>query len=200
MAAAHLSQDPVLKPLITVHGLCPIRPHTNYYQDLVESIIGQQLSVRAARSITQRFVNLFGGIFPSPQQILQKDIEQLRGAGLSRPKATYIQDLARHVLEGRVRFDHLDSLSNEEIIRELTPVKGIGEWTVHMFLMFCMGRLDVLAWGDLGVRNAARKLYGLDSLPSPEELRTIATQHNWHPYESVACWYLWQSLDNEPKP
>lgn len=197
-AAEHLSRDPVLKPLIDKHGLCTIRPHTNYYQDLVESIIGQQLSVKAARTINQRFVNLFDGTFPSPEQILEKDIESLRAVGLSRPKASYIQDLARHVLDGRVRFDHLDKLSNEAVVQELTPVKGIGEWTVHMFLMFCMGRLDVLAWGDLGVRNAARNLYGLDHVPSPDELREIAIKNKWHPYESVACWYLWRSLENEP--
>lgn len=198
-AAAHLQRDPVLAPLIRANGLCRIRPHTNYYQDLVESIIGQQLSVKAADTIGKRFVALFGGTFPLPTQILQTDIEQLRSAGLSRPKASHIQDLARHVLDGSVRFDHLDSQSNEQIIKELTAVKGIGEWTVHMFLMFCMGRLDVLAWGDLGVRSAVRNLYGLNHLPDAAELQQIATRNNWHPYESVACWYLWRSLDNEPK-
>lgn len=198
-AAKQLSHDAVLAPLINKHGLCTIRPHTNYYQDLVESIIGQQLSIKAADTIGKRFVELFGGTFPSPEQILEKDIESLRAVGLSRPKASYIQDLARHVLDGSVRFDHLDALSNQEVLRELTPVKGIGEWTVHMFLMFCMGRLDVLAWGDLGVRSAARNLYDLDHLPSPDELTKIATQNNWHPYETVACWYLWRSLENEPK-
>lgn len=198
-AAKQLGQDPVLAPLIQQHGLCPLRPHSNYYKDLVRSIIGQQLSIKAAATISGRFDALFGDTFPTPAQILEADIEALRGAGLSRPKIGYIQDLARHILDGRVQFDTLDSLSNEAIIKELTAVKGIGEWTVHMFLMFCMGRLDVLAWGDLGVRSAVRNLYGLDHLPLPAEMVKIATQNNWHPYESIACWYLWRSLENEPK-
>lgn len=117
---------------------------------------------------------------------------------MSRAKATYIRDLAQHVVDGKIKFDHLDALSNEEVIRELLPVKGIGEWTVHMFLMFCMGRLDVLATGDLGIKNGMKKLYGLDHLPSPQEITAIATQNHWHPYESIACWYIWQSLDNAP--
>ena len=136
--------------------------HTNYYQELVSSIISQQLSVKAAAAIEGRFKALFDGKFPSPEQILEHDIEEYRAVGLSRPKARYIQDLALKVIEGEVAFDSLDSLSNEEIIAELTKVKGIGEWTVHMFLMFCMARLDVLPHGDLGIRNGITKLYGFE--------------------------------------
>lgn len=199
-AAAHLAaRDPALRPIIAAAGPCTIRPHRKYYQELVDSIISQQLSVKAARTIERRFCELFGSTdLPSPEAILTKDVDTLRTAGLSRGKATYVRDLAQHVVDGRVRFDHLDTLRNEEIITELTAVKGIGEWTVHMFLMFCMGRLDVLAYGDLGIRNGVQKLYKLDHQPSPAEIIDIAQQHQWHPYETVACWYVWHSLDNTP--
>jgi DNA-3-methyladenine glycosylase II len=141
---------------------------------------------------------MFGGTFPSPEQILTKDVEELRAIGFSYAKGRYVQDLAQHILDGKVRFDHLDSLSNEEVIAELVQVKGIGEWTAHMFLMFCMGRSDVLPVGDLGIRNGIRALYGLEDAPSPNDIRAIAEKYNWHPYESIASWYVWQSLDNKP--
>lgn len=198
-AAKHLAaNDPRLVPIIADAGLCTIRPHTNYYQDLVETIIGQQLSVKAAATIRKRFAELFGGILPTPEQILEKTTEELRSVGLSGQKAAYIRDLAQHVVDGRVKFDHLDTLGNAQIITELTDVKGIGEWSVHMFLMFCMGRMDVLAHGDLGIRSGIKKVYELDHLPSPKEVQAIAAQNNWHPYESIACWYIWRALDNKP--
>jgi DNA-3-methyladenine glycosylase II len=199
-AADYLAKkDPVLAPIIKSYPLPTFTPHTNYYQELVDSIISQQLSVKAAHAIEQRFVGLFEGKFPSPEQILSRTIEELRSVGLSRPKATYVQDLARHILDGTVTFDTLDQLSNEEIITELIKVKGIGEWTVHMFLIFCMGRLDVLPTGDLGVRNGIQKLYGLDHTPIADEIALIAKASEWAPYQSVASWYVWQSLDNAPK-
>lgn len=198
-AAEHLTRhDPVLAPVIAKYDQCTIRPHRNYYQELVDSIISQQLSVKAAAAIEQRFRDMFGGTFPEPDQILTKDAEELRAIGFSYAKARYVQDLAQHVLDGKVRFDHLDELSNEAVVTELTAVKGIGEWTAHMFLMFCMGRSDVLPTGDLGIRNGIRQLYGLDHAPSPDEIREIAAKNNWHPYESIASWYVWQSLDNAP--
>ncbi|HSX30348.1 MAG TPA: DNA-3-methyladenine glycosylase [Candidatus Saccharimonadales bacterium] len=198
-AANHLAQhDPVLKPLVERHGLCTIRPHENYYQELVDSIISQQLSVHAARSIETRFRDLFGGHFPSPEEILTTDVETLRGLGFSRAKGAYVLDLAQHVVDGKVRFDHLDGLSNDEVIAELTPVKGIGTWTAHMFLMFCMGRTDVLPVGDLGIKNGLRRLYGFADVPTPDQITELAAKNHWHPYESVASWYVWQSLDNKP--
>ncbi len=193
--AAH---DARLGAIIAEHPLPTFRPHRNYYQELVESIISQQLSVKAAASITKRFVAHFGH-FPEPLEIIASDTEALRGCGLSYAKIRYIQDLAHHVLDGSIKFDHLDGLSNKQIVDELTAVKGIGEWTVHMFLLFCMGRLDVLATGDLGIRTAMQRLYELPILPKPAEMRAVADTHQWHPYESIACWYLWQSLDNAPK-
>jgi DNA-3-methyladenine glycosylase II len=198
-ALKHLSaNDAVLAQLIKDYPEPAFTKHGNYYQELVDSIISQQLSVKAARAIEGRFKDLFGGHFPSPEQILTKDIEELRGVGFSRPKARYVQDLAQKIIDGEVRFDTIDALSNDEIITELTKVKGIGEWTVHMFLMFCMGRLDVLPIGDLGIRNGVTKLYALDTVAAPEDVRAIAEKNNWRPYESVASWYVWQSLDNVP--
>lgn len=199
-AMQHLSkQDARLEPIITLVGTPTITPHSNYYQELVESIISQQLSVKAAATIAKRFVDLFpGDHFPSAGEILEKDIEELRAVGLSRQKATYIQDLAVKVLEGTVQFDHLDQLTNEEIVKELTQIKGVGEWTVHMFLLFCTGRMDVLPTGDLGIKNGIQALYDLAEKPSPEVMHEVAKQNNWHPYESIASWYVWKSLDNEP--
>jgi DNA-3-methyladenine glycosylase II len=198
-AAKHLSAaDPRLAPIIASAGLAKLTPHTNYYRALGDSIIGQQLSIKAASSIKQRFYDLFGGTFPEPQAILTRSIEELRTAGLSGAKARYIQDLAQRIVDGSVRFDTLAEQSNEEIVAELTAVKGIGEWTVHMFLMFCVGRTDVLAYGDLGVRAAIKKLYGFTELPTKDEVDHIAKRNNWHPFQSVACWYLWRSLENTP--
>lgn len=199
-AAEHLAKaDPVLAPIIARYGLCDVRPHRNYYQALAGEIIGQQLSVKAAASIRKRFDDLFGGKFPEPQAILEKSVDELKSVGLSRPKANYIRDLAQHIVDGKVKFGHLDKLSNDEIIAELTDVKGIGEWTAHMFLMFCMGRIDVLAPGDLGIRDAVKKLYDLKDLPTPEQVKRRAQRNHWHPYETIACWYLWAALENKPQ-
>lgn len=198
-AADHLAwHDPVLAPIIKRAGVCTIRPHRNYYWELIDSIISQQLSVKAAATIERRFRELFADDFPEPRAILATTIEDLRGVGLSRAKAAYIRDLAQHIVDGELKFDHFDDLDNQEIIKELVAVKGIGEWTAHMFLMFCMGRLDVLATGDLGIRNGVRTLYDLAALPSPAEITGIAEANHWHPYETVACWYIWRSLDNTP--
>lgn len=198
-AAEYLTRhDDVLRPIIAAKGLCTIRPNTDYYQALVDAIISQQLSVYAARAIEQRFRDLFGGAFPTAEQILTTDADTLRGLGFSRAKAGYVLDLAQHVADGRVRFDHLDSLSNDEVVAELTAVKGIGEWTAHMFLMFCMGRTDVLPVGDLGIRNGIRKLYDFADAPTPQQITELARARGWHPYESVASWYVWQALDNAP--
>lgn len=199
-AAAHLSQnDSVLLPVIKSAGLAEFEPHDDYYGALVSSIIGQQLSVKAAASIKKRFRDLFGGKMPTSEEILKKTVGDLRAVGFSRAKAVYVQDLAQHVLDNKIDFTTLNTLSNDEVVGELTDVKGIGEWTAHMFMMFCMGRLDVLPTGDLGVRNGVRDLYGFKDAPSPDQIREIALKYHWHPYESVASWYVWEYLDNAPK-
>jgi len=197
-AAEHLARDPVLAPVIARAGVATLKPHTNYYASLVSSILSQQLSVKAADAIEKRFLALFDDQLPTPEQIINVDIETLRGLGISYAKGKYIHDLAQHIIDGKVTFDHIPGQSNEEIITELTDVKGIGEWTVHMFLIFCVGRLDILPVGDLGIKNGIRALYGLDTQPTPEQIREIAVKQNWHPYESVASWYVWHSLDNKP--
>lgn len=198
-AAAYLCKtDPVLLPIIKRSGLCTIRPNTNYYEELVDAIISQQLSVHAARAIEQRFRGLFDGAFPTATQILSVDIETLRSIGLSRAKATYVLDLAQHILDDKLQFDRLDLLSNEQVIAELTAVKGIGIWTAHMFLMFCMGRPDVLPVGDLGIRNGIRRLYGFIDAPTPDQITSLAEANHWHPYESIASWYIWRAIDSTP--
>jgi DNA-3-methyladenine glycosylase II len=198
-AADYLAEhDPILKPIIKQAGLPTLKPHKNYYWELIDSIISQQLSVKAATSIEKRFRELFGTDFPEPVAILEKSIEDLRAVGLSRPKARYIQDLAQHILDGQLKFDKLDQQTNDEIIANLTAIKGIGEWTAHMFLIFCMGRLDVLPTGDLGIRNGIRGLYNFKDAPTPDQIQRLAKKNHWHPYESVASWYIWRSLGNTP--
>lgn len=193
-----MKNDAVLATVIKKAGLPTFKPHQNYYWELVDSIISQQLSVKAAASIEKRFQDLFESETPEPEAILQKSEDELRAVGLSRPKIKYIKDLAQHVIDGKIKFNNLDQQSNEEIINELTAVKGIGEWTAHMFLIFAMGRLDILPVGDLGIKNGIRALYDFEDSPTPEQMQEIALKNNWHPYESVAAWYVWHSLDNKP--
>ena len=167
------------------------------YGALVRSIAGQQLSVLAARAIWRKLLAHFDGRVPTPQEILAEDPETLRAAaGFSRAKVAYLRSLAEHVLDGQLELDRLSELSDDEAIRELTAVKGIGEWTAHMFLMFTLHRPDVLPVGDLGVRNAAMKAYGLDAPPKPAELEALAEV--WRPYRTRASLYLWRSLENQP--
>jgi DNA-3-methyladenine glycosylase II len=199
LAATHLAaNDPILAPVIAAHGLFKPVPHTDYYWELVDSIISQQLSIKAARTIEGRFLDLFGGIQPKPEQLLSKTVEELRAVGLSRAKASYVLDLAQHIADGQLQLDRIAELPNDAVIKELVAVKGIGEWTAHMFLIFALGRLDVLPVGDLGIRSGIQKLYGFDHLPTPPESQDLANRNNWHPYESIACWYVWQALDNTP--
>jgi DNA-3-methyladenine glycosylase II len=198
-AAEHLAKnDPVLKPVLNSAGLCTIRPvqPEDYYWELVDAIISQQLSVKAARAIEERFKALYPGSLPTPNQILVTPDEELRSIGLSGAKVKYVKSLAEHIRDGKLELELLNKLSNLEVGRELTAVKGIGEWTAHMFLMFAMARLDVLAVGDLGIKQGVQKLYNLPSLPSPEQITKLSKVNNWHPYETVACWYIWHAKDN----
>lgn len=193
--AAH---DPVMAELIARHGPFEVDLKDDYYFALVSSIIGQQLSVKAAATIRQRFIDHFGGKLPTPQQILEVDGQTLRDLGFSWAKVKYVKSLAEHILAGELIPEKLPDLSNDEIIKELVAVKGIGEWTAHMFLIFALGRLEVLPTGDLGVRMAVKNLYGFKDVPTPVQVTELANKNGWHPYESVASWYLWRSLDNDP--
>jgi len=196
-AQEHLAaNDPVIGGLIIRYGNCQIRPHTDYYSELVTSIVGQQLSIKAAAAIWQRVVVLAGGHPPTPKQLINASFEDLRAAGLSGPKISYVKDLAARIEDGSLEIDNIASLPNQEIIDQLTAVKGIGEWSAHMFMIFGLGRLDVLPVGDLGIRKAASALYKLPTLASKEDLEAIARSNGWQPYRSIASWYLWKSLEN----
>ena len=193
-----LSQnDPVMKLLIDRYGDFDLTPHDRYYEELVSSIVSQQLSVGAASTIWKRFIAHFDDVMPSPAQIIKTDTEDLRSVGLSYQKVSYIKDLAKHVLDGSLQIDTLANLPNSEVIKELVAVRGIGVWSAHMFMIFSLGRLDVLAWGDLGIRKSAKVLYDLPSLPDQKALESLARDKGWTPYQSIACWYLWKNLDNK---
>lgn len=191
------AKDPLLKQLIERHGPCILKTHTDYYGELVSSIIGQQLSTKAAAAIWLRVLELFGGKMPLPDQLLEISDEQLRTSGLSRPKIRYVKDLAQHIIDKRLDLDHIATMPNEQVIEQLTAVKGIGQWSAQMFMIFALGRLDILPTGDLGIRKALMLNYHLSELPNPETCITIAANNRWHPYETVASWYLWKSLDAE---
>lgn len=193
-----VKNDPVMKRLVLTHGPCTLTPHSRYYEELASSIVSQQLSVKAAATIWQRFLGLFDGKMPTPKQIIASDVDMLRGVGLSNQKASYIRDLAYHIENGTLKIDQLPRLSNDEIISELVAVRGIGVWSAHMFLIFSLARPDVLAWGDLGIKKSAQTLYHLSELPSRDKLEELALANGWTGSESVACWYLWKNLDNKP--
>jgi len=163
---------------------------------LVRTIVGQQLSTTAARTIYARVGALFGERAPEPEEILTADEEALRTAGLSRPKISYLRDLAGRVVDGELDLDSLSSLPDVEVISRITSVKGLGRWSADMYLIFHLGRPDVLPVGDLGIRRAVERAYGLDELPVAEVLEEIAAP--WRPQRTLACLYLWESLDNNP--
>ena len=202
-AVEHLrSADPVLREVIDAVGPEPLHRRraeqpAEHYGALVRSIVGQQLSTKAARAIYTRLTERFGGRPPTPAEVLDEDPEELRAAaGLSRAKVTFLRSLAEHVRDGSLELERLDELPDEGVIAELTAVKGLGQWTAHMFLMFHLDRTDVLPVGDLGIRRAIMNYYGFSALPSPAEMETVAEA--WRPHRTLACMYLWRSLDNVP--
>jgi DNA-3-methyladenine glycosylase II len=169
----------------------------DHYGALVRSITGQQLSVLAARAIYGRLTARFDGRAPTPREILADAPEELRAAaGLSRAKVSYLRSLAEHVISGELELELLDELPDEEVIAELVAVKGLGLWTAQMFLMFHLERPDVLPVGDLGIRRAIERAYALDGLPDAPTMEQIAER--WRPHRTLACRYLWRSLDNAP--
>lgn len=198
-AAKHLAtHDAELARVSSGGGSCRIVPHTDHYGELVGSIVGQQLSSVVAVIIWRRLLALFEGAMPTAHQLIKVDGQKLRDVGLCWAKVSYLKDLAQHVLDCRLDLNSIATLPNEQVIERLCAVKGIGEWSAHMFLIFGLGRLDILPVDDLGVRKATKIIYGLDDLPAPSQMVTIAQQNKWHPYESVAAWYLCQSLDTDP--
>ena len=201
---AHLRDaDPRLRTLIDEvgelgerSGRRGVQPH-DYYGALVRAIIGQQLSSKVARVMVGRLWDRFGGRPPTPVEVLAEDPEELRSAvGLSRAKVAFLRSLAEHVTTGELDLERLSEEPDERVTAELVAVKGIGEWTADMFLIFQLDRPDVLPVGDLGIRAAFRRLYDLPELPSAAEMERIAEP--WRPYRSTAARFLWRSLDNEP--
>ena len=192
-AIVHLKQaDPVLGQIITKVGAYRIQFRDPSFETLVKSIVYQQLSGRVAAVIFDRLIAAAGGRL-TPESILKLRPVRMRAAGLSGQKTAYIRDLARHTRDRRVVFEELAELSDDQVTERLIRVKGIGVWTVHMFLIFALRRPNVLPTGDLGIRNAVRKAYGMSELPKPAEIEVLAEP--WRPYRTVASWYLWRSLE-----
>lgn len=192
IALNHLRKDRKLAKIIDRVGEFNLSLTKNPYQSLVEAIITQQLSGKAADSISTRFRAIYGR-FPKPADVMETSDAKLRKAGLSYMKVSYIKDLSKKVESKEIRLTYMKNLTDEEIIVQLTQVKGIGRWTAEMFLIFSLGRLDVLPVGDLGLKKGIQKLYSLEELPEKEQMERIAEK--WKPYRSVATWYLWRSLD-----
>lgn len=190
--------DPVLAKIILIYDKQNLIPHRKYFNLLLGAIVGQQLSVLAARSIKNRVFKYYNN-HPTPEKILNTTDQTLRSLGLSNAKVQYVKDLSHKILNGEVKLKGLSQMSNDEIIKELTKVKGIGIWSVHMFLIFVLARLDVLPTGDLGIKKAIMLNYKLKSLPDENKIKLIAKKNNWHPYYSIASLLLWHSLNNETK-
>src|SRR5580704_2139211 len=193
-AIAHLKKaDPVLAAIIERAGAYKIHYREPGFETLVRSIVSQKLNGNAAATIFARLQGAAKVDPLTPESILRLRPAKMRSLGLSGQKMKYIRELARMTRDGEVNFDQCAALEDDAVVEHLTRVKGVGVWTVHMFLMFALRRHDVLPTGDLGIRMAMKKTYGLENLPKPVEMEKIAAP--WRPYSSVACWYLWRSLE-----
>lgn len=195
-AIAHLSAaDPILGNWIAKSGPCSLRVERSgtHFAAVARSIVYQQLSGKAAGTIHGRFEDLFGGRSPEPAELLKVKQPKLRAVGLSERKAEYLLGLAKDVKTGRVPLQHVDDMPDHEVIETLTAVRGVGEWTAQMFLMFRLGRPDVLPTLDLAVQTAVKRLYGLRAHPKPDRVAKIGAK--WAPYRTVASWYLWRLVD-----
>jgi DNA-3-methyladenine glycosylase II len=197
-AIAHLSKaDPILKAIIRRVGPCRLKPMKNHFVTLLDSIVSQQLSVKAAATIFRRFLELYPGKrCPKPADVAATSDVLLRSVGLSRQKMSYMKDLAMKFDSGLINTRKFSRMTDEQIIENLTQIKGVGQWTSEMFLIFSLNRLDVLPVNDLGFRKAVKIEYGLSELPDGQTLQRTAQP--WHPYCSIATWYLWASLDDVP--
>ena len=197
-AIAHLRKaDPVMGELMARSGPCTLEPgSTDAFLTLCQSIVSQQLSSRAAGTIIERLQALFDSGLPTPEGILELPDETLRALGLSRQKQASLKDLSLKTIEGSLQLGQLAGLSDEEVTRQLTQVRGIGVWTAEMFLIFSLGRLDVFPVGDLGIRKAIQRLYGYKKLPAAVTMHRHARK--WVPYRTIGSWYLWHSYDGVP--
>jgi DNA-3-methyladenine glycosylase II len=192
-----LRRDPILANLIRQHGPCGLADalRVDHFSALVRAIIFQQLSTKAASTIHDRLLQLVPDRRVTPQALAAVTEEQFRSAGVSRQKANYLRDLCEKLVSGELQLEAIETLDDDRVIAALTKVKGIGRWTAEMFLMFRLLRPDVLPVGDLGILSAVQKAYGLRKRPTPQRL--LALGDAWKPYRSIACWYLWRSLDNQ---
>ncbi|MEM7781924.1 MAG: DNA-3-methyladenine glycosylase 2 family protein [Planctomycetota bacterium] len=196
-ACEHLCKsDPIMNAIINQVGPFTAKARRDRFTTLVFSIISQQISVAAAATIKQRLVDSFPDQKVNAERLAQYSVEQLRELGVSRQKAIYVLDLSNKVHRGKVVLEQMHRKTNQEIIDELVQVKGIGVWTAQMFLMFSMARLNVLPVDDLGIKNAVASHYGFGNLPDRKQIEKVAQK--WQPYETIACWYLWRSLENSP--
>ncbi|MCR4418232.1 MAG: DNA-3-methyladenine glycosylase [Ignavibacteria bacterium] len=196
-AVNHLKRnDKILAKVINEVGSCTLKPQTDPFESIIDAVISQQLSMYAAQSIFNRFVDFYKPkTFPTPDDILKTEDDDLRKIGISNAKIRCIKDLSEKIKSGKIHLNQIHNLSDEEIVKELTQVKGIGRWTAHMFLIFSLGRLNVLPTEDLGIRKGIMKLYRLRKLPDEKKIREIANKNNWFPYCSIASWYIWRSLE-----
>jgi len=195
----HLAKDKRLKKIIDLQQPYVLQKRKDVYIHLCGSIMSQQLSTKVAAVIYARFLNLYKTNTPTPKEIVDTSIETLRGIGLSYAKANYVQHVCRFFIEEKITDAKLDKLSNEELIKYLSQIKGVGQWTVEMILMFTLGREDVFAIDDLGIQNSMKKLYKLEALEKKalkEKMLTISAK--WKPYRTYACRYLWGWKDDTP--
>lgn len=196
-AVRHLKKvDPVLAAVIERVGPCrlDLRTAGSHFQALTRSIVYQQLSGKAAGTILARFNALYPQGEPTPDAVLATSDDALRAAGLSRQKIGYMRDLATKVSSGELPLDRVEHMTDDDLIAHLVQVKGIGRWTAQMFLMFRLGRPNVLPELDLGIQNAIKRAYRMRTRPTPKRVRRVGSK--WAPHSSIACWYLWRSLDN----
>jgi DNA-3-methyladenine glycosylase II len=196
---SHLSKDEKLKKLIEQHGTFKLEKKKNLYLYLCYSIMSQQLSVKVARVIRQRFLDLYGSKEPTPEQIVDTAFEKLRAIGLSNAKVNYIQNVARFQIEKGMDHKKLRKMNNDEVIEYLTQIKGVGRWTTEMLLMFALGREDVFALDDLGLQQAVIGLYDLKHRKKKiMQNRILKISEQWSPYRTYACLYMWRWKDNPP--
>ena len=191
-AIKFLQKDPKMAEIIEQVGEYKVKITKNRYQSLVEAIIAQQLSGYAAESILKRFKKLYKSKFPKPVDVIKTSDAKLRSVGLSKMKITYIKDLSKKIESNQLNMRRISAKNDEFIVEQLTSVKGIGRWTAEMFLIFSLGRQDVLPVGDLGLKKGIQLLYSLEELPNEKEIEQFA--ESWKPYRTVATWYLWKSL------
>lgn len=188
------NNDPSLARIIEVSVPCNLKPKRNHYLTFLRSIINQQLSSKSAAAIYNRFLTFYDNK-PFPEKLIQTPSDELRKLGISNPKVSYIKDFSEKILKGEIHFRGLSKKTDAEIIEEFTKVKGIGEWTVQMFLIFNLCRLDVLPVNDQGIKRGAMIAYKLKKLPDAGKLYQLSRKNNWEPYNTIASWYLWKTLE-----